>query len=52
MVRMGKVNTAINHLSHFSVKLVDGRELCLNPKEKWVQKVVELFLKRAENEDP
>ncbi|KAF7469308.1 interleukin-8 [Marmota monax] len=38
--------------SEIIVKLVDGRELCLNPKEKWVQKVVELFLKRAENEDP
>nr|AAA74722.1 neutrophil-activating factor [synthetic construct]AAB01177.1 interleukin-8 [synthetic construct] len=31
------------------VKLSDGRELCLDPKENWVQRVVEKFLKRAEN---
>ncbi|NP_001268240.1 interleukin-8 precursor [Dasypus novemcinctus] len=29
-----------------SVKLVNGAEVCLDPKQKWVQKVVELFLKR------
>nr|AHH83719.1 interleukin 8 [Camelus dromedarius] len=34
------------------VKLANGREVCLNPKEKWVQKVVEIFLKRAEKQDP
>uniref|UniRef100_A0A8C8ZUY0 C-X-C motif chemokine n=1 Tax=Prolemur simus TaxID=1328070 RepID=A0A8C8ZUY0_PROSS len=32
--------------SEIIVKLVDGRELCLDPKEKWVQKVVQIFLKR------
>ncbi|XP_006212592.1 interleukin-8 [Vicugna pacos] len=34
------------------VKLANGREVCLNPKEKWVQKVVEIFLKRAEKQNP
>ncbi|XP_009238349.1 interleukin-8-like [Pongo pygmaeus] len=33
------------------VKLSDGRELCLDPKENWVQRVVEKFLKRAENQN-
>ncbi|KFO26292.1 Interleukin-8 [Fukomys damarensis] len=28
------------------VKLVDGRELCLDPQKQWVQVVVEKFLKR------
>ncbi|XP_062055203.1 interleukin-8 [Lepus europaeus] len=37
--------------SEIIVKLVDGRELCLDPKEKWVQKVVQIFLKRAEQQD-
>ncbi|XP_017368425.1 interleukin-8 [Cebus imitator] len=34
------------------VKLVDGRQLCLDPKEKWVQRVVQIFLKRAESQNP
>ncbi|XP_059948655.1 interleukin-8 [Mesoplodon densirostris] len=38
--------------SEIIVKLVNGREVCLNPKEKWVQKVVQIFLKRAEKKDP
>ncbi|XP_008062220.1 interleukin-8-like [Carlito syrichta] len=33
------------------VKLVDGRELCLDPKEKWVQKVMQIFLKRTDKQD-
>ncbi|XP_011824356.1 PREDICTED: interleukin-8 [Cercocebus atys] len=33
------------------VKLSDGRELCLDPKEPWVQRVVEKFLKRAESQN-
>nr|ALG04567.1 interleukin 8 [Lepus europaeus] len=37
--------------SEIIVKLVDGRELCLDPKEKWVQKVVQIFLKRAEQQN-
>ncbi|XP_008055191.1 interleukin-8 [Carlito syrichta] len=37
--------------SEIIVKLVDERELCLDPKEKWVQKVVQIFLKRAEKQD-
>ncbi|TKC44632.1 hypothetical protein EI555_014074 [Monodon monoceros] len=32
--------------SEIIVKLVNGKEVCLNPKEKWVQKVVQIFLKR------
>ncbi|EHB12762.1 Interleukin-8 [Heterocephalus glaber] len=32
--------------SEIIVTLVDGRELCLDPKKKWVQAVVEKFLKR------
>ncbi|XP_024609920.1 interleukin-8 [Neophocaena asiaeorientalis asiaeorientalis] len=38
--------------SEIIVKLVNGKEICLNPKEKWVQKVVQIFLKRAEKKDP
>ncbi|XP_069868327.1 interleukin-8 [Dipodomys merriami] len=34
------------------VKLVDERELCLYPKEKWVQRVVESFVRRAEMRKP
>ncbi|KAM4854145.1 interleukin-8 isoform 1-T2 [Thomomys bottae] len=34
------------------VKLVDQRELCLYPKEKWVQKVVQAFIRRAEMSGP
>nr|ALG04566.1 interleukin 8 [Sylvilagus floridanus] len=37
--------------SEIIVKLVDGRELCLDPKEKWVQKVVQIFLNRAEQQE-
>ncbi|XP_012515301.1 PREDICTED: interleukin-8 [Propithecus coquereli] len=37
--------------SEIIVKLVDGRELCLDPQEKWVQKVVQIFLKRAEKQE-
>ncbi|XP_033070351.1 interleukin-8 [Trachypithecus francoisi] len=33
------------------VKLSDGRELCLDPKEPWVQRVVDKFVKRAENQN-
>ncbi|XP_048220812.1 interleukin-8 [Perognathus longimembris pacificus] len=29
------------------VKLVDERELCLYPKEKWVQRVVDAFVRRS-----
>ncbi|XP_057584034.1 interleukin-8 [Hippopotamus amphibius kiboko] len=36
--------------SEIIVKLVNGKEVCLDPKEKWVQKVVEIFLKRAEQQ--
>ncbi|XP_017530627.1 interleukin-8 isoform X2 [Manis javanica] len=32
--------------SEIIVKLVSGVEVCLDPKEKWVQKVVQIFLKR------
>ncbi|XP_007126317.1 interleukin-8 [Physeter macrocephalus] len=38
--------------SEIIVKLVNGKEVCLNPKEMWVQKVVQIFLKRAEKKDP
>lgn len=37
--------------SEIIVKLVNGKEVCLNPKEKWVQKVVQIFLKRTEKKD-
>ncbi|XP_055290984.1 interleukin-8 [Moschus berezovskii] len=37
--------------SEVIVKLTNGKEVCLNPKEKWVQKVVQVFLKRAERQD-
>jgi hypothetical protein len=42
----GKLDIDFNHLSHFSIKLADKRELCLDPKEKWVQRIVEAFVKR------
>ncbi|XP_008841693.1 interleukin-8 [Nannospalax galili] len=28
------------------IKLVSGRQFCLDPKKKWVQRVLELFVKR------
>lgn len=34
--------------SEIIVKLTSGKEVCLDPKAKWVQKVVQIFLKRAE----
>ncbi|XP_029800861.1 interleukin-8 [Suricata suricatta] len=37
--------------SEIIVKLTNGKEVCLDPKEKWVQKVVEIFLKRAEKQN-
>ncbi|XP_004629298.1 interleukin-8 [Octodon degus] len=33
------------------VTLSDKRQLCLDPKKKWVQQIVNIFLKRAENKD-
>ncbi|XP_074084551.1 interleukin-8-like [Macrotis lagotis] len=30
------------------VTLQDNRDLCLNPHEKWVQRILQVFLKRAE----
>ncbi|XP_072480427.1 interleukin-8-like [Notamacropus eugenii] len=30
------------------VTLQDNRQLCLDPKEKWVQKILQVFLKKAE----
>lgn len=36
--------------SEIIVKLIDGRELCLDPTQKWVQAVVDIFLKRAEKQ--
>ncbi|XP_054445806.1 interleukin-8 [Pteronotus mesoamericanus] len=36
--------------SEIIVKLFNGNSVCLDPKEKWVQKVVQAFLKRAEKE--
>lgn len=38
--------------SEIIVKLFNGNEVCLDPKEKWVQKVVQIFLKKAEKQDP
>ncbi|XP_016065101.1 PREDICTED: interleukin-8 [Miniopterus natalensis] len=38
--------------SEIIVKLTSGKKVCLDPKEKWVQKVVQIFLKRAEKKDP
>ncbi|XP_007953674.1 interleukin-8 [Orycteropus afer afer] len=43
--------------SEIIVKLVandgeDGKEVCLDPKAKWVQKIVQIFLKKAEKEEP
>ncbi|XP_006898527.1 PREDICTED: interleukin-8 [Elephantulus edwardii] len=42
--------------SEIIVKLVskdgeEAKEVCLDPKAKWVQKTVEIFLKRAEKEE-
>ncbi|XP_013358248.1 PREDICTED: interleukin-8 [Chinchilla lanigera] len=37
--------------SEIIVKLRDNRQLCLDPKKKWVQEVVAKFLKRAEDQD-
>lgn len=37
--------------SEIIVKLVGGKEVCLDPKAKWVQRVVQVFLKRAEKKD-
>ncbi|XP_004703254.1 interleukin-8 [Echinops telfairi] len=31
---------------------VDGKLVCLDPTAKWVQKLVELFLKKAEKKEP
>ncbi|XP_020844142.2 interleukin-8 [Phascolarctos cinereus] len=31
------------------VTLQDNRELCLDPQAKWVQKILHVFLKKAEN---
>ncbi|XP_024435323.1 interleukin-8 [Desmodus rotundus] len=36
--------------SEIIVKLLNGKEVCLDPKEKWVQRIVQAFLKRAEKE--
>uniref|UniRef100_A0ABI7X5A9 C-X-C motif chemokine n=1 Tax=Felis catus TaxID=9685 RepID=A0ABI7X5A9_FELCA len=36
--------------SEIIVKLVNGKEVCLDPKQKWVQKVVEIFLKKVERQ--
>ncbi|XP_010592444.1 interleukin-8 [Loxodonta africana] len=41
--------------SEIIVKIVtkegeEGKEVCLDPTAKWVQKVVQVFLKRAEKE--
>ncbi|KAF6371612.1 C-X-C motif chemokine ligand 8 [Rhinolophus ferrumequinum] len=38
--------------SEIIVKLHNGNEVCLDPKEKWVQKIVQIFLKRAEKKNP
>ncbi|KAF0885795.1 IL8 protein, partial [Crocuta crocuta] len=32
--------------SEIIVKLTNEKEVCLDPKERWVQKVVEIFLKK------
>ncbi|XP_045329720.1 interleukin-8 [Leopardus geoffroyi] len=37
--------------SEIIVKLISGKEVCLDPKQKWVQKVVEIFLKKAEKQN-
>ncbi|XP_008572038.1 PREDICTED: interleukin-8 [Galeopterus variegatus] len=37
--------------SEIIVKLVNGSELCLDPKKKWVQELVKAFLKRTEKQD-
>ncbi|XP_037386213.2 interleukin-8 [Talpa occidentalis] len=36
--------------SEVIVKLTNGKAVCLDPKEKWVQFVVQQFLKRAEKQ--
>ncbi|XP_036919322.1 interleukin-8 [Sturnira hondurensis] len=36
--------------SEIIVKILKGDEVCLDPKEKWVQKIVQVFLKRAEKQ--
>ncbi|KAF6129584.1 C-X-C motif chemokine ligand 8 [Phyllostomus discolor] len=36
--------------SEIIVKLLKGTEVCLDPKEKWVQTIVQVFLKRAEKQ--
>ncbi|XP_046512881.1 interleukin-8 [Equus quagga] len=38
--------------SEIIVKLVNGAEVCLNPHAKWVQIIVQAFLKRAEGQNP
>lgn len=38
--------------SEIIVKLNNGNEVCLDPTEKWVQKIVQIFLKRAERKNP
>ncbi|XP_039086854.1 interleukin-8 [Hyaena hyaena] len=37
--------------SEIIVKLTNEKEVCLDPKERWVQKVVEIFLKKAEKQN-
>ncbi|XP_043828591.1 interleukin-8-like [Dromiciops gliroides] len=32
------------------VTLQDNRKLCLDPQEKWVQKILQVFLKKAEHD--
>ncbi|KAM5338585.1 interleukin-8 [Glossophaga mutica] len=36
--------------SEIIVKLLKGNEVCLDPKEKWVQRILQVFLKRAEKQ--
>uniref|UniRef100_A0A8C3X8E5 C-X-C motif chemokine n=1 Tax=Catagonus wagneri TaxID=51154 RepID=A0A8C3X8E5_9CETA len=36
--------------SEIIVKLANGNEVCLDPKEKWVQRLVQLFLKKTEKQ--
>ncbi|KAI5775565.1 CXCL8 [Gulo gulo luscus] len=38
--------------SEIIVKLVNGKEVCLDPKENWVQRIVQIFLKKAEKQEP
>ncbi|XP_007523614.2 interleukin-8 [Erinaceus europaeus] len=37
--------------SEIIVKLTNDKLLCLDPTAKWVQKVVQIFLKRTENQE-